>query len=37
MKKIEAVIKPFKMDEVKEKLNAAGILKGFISITKIFT
>jgi nitrogen regulatory protein P-II 1 len=25
MKKIEAVIKPFKMDEVKEKLNAAGI------------
>lgn len=25
MKKIEAVIKPFKMDEVKEKLNASGI------------
>ncbi len=25
MKKIEAIIKPFKLDEVKEKLNAAGI------------
>ena len=25
MKKIEAIIKPFKMDEVKEKLNASGI------------
>jgi nitrogen regulatory protein P-II 1 len=25
MKKIEAMIKPFKMDEVKEKLNALGI------------
>src|SRR5688500_18244415 len=25
MKKIEAVIKPFKMDEDKEKLNASGI------------
>jgi nitrogen regulatory protein P-II 1 len=25
MKKIEAIIKPFKLDEVKEKLNASGI------------
>ena len=25
MKKVEAIIKPFKLDEVKEKLNAAGI------------
>jgi nitrogen regulatory protein P-II 1 len=25
VKKIEAIIKPFKLDEVKEKLNAAGI------------
>jgi nitrogen regulatory protein P-II 1 len=25
MKKIEAIIKPFKMDEVKEKLNASGV------------
>jgi len=25
MKKIEAIIKPFKLDEVKDKLNAAGI------------
>lgn len=25
MKKIEAIIKPFKLDEVKEKLNSAGI------------
>jgi nitrogen regulatory protein P-II 1 len=25
MRKIEAVIKPFQLDEVKEKLNAAGI------------
>ena len=25
MKKIEAIIKPFKLDEVKERLNAAGV------------
>jgi len=25
MKKIEAIIKPFKLDDVKEKLNASGI------------
>ena len=25
MKKIEAIMKPFKLDEVKEKLNASGI------------
>src|SRR5215468_1336688 len=25
MKKIEAIIKPFKLDEVKEKLNASGV------------
>ena len=25
MKKVEAIIKPFKLDEVKEKLNASGI------------
>jgi nitrogen regulatory protein P-II 1 len=36
MKKIEAVIKPFKMDAVKEKLNALGILGMTVSEVRGF-
>ena len=33
MKKIEAVIKPFKLDEVKDALNEAGIMG--ITVTEV--
>src|SRR5436190_24003372 len=36
MKKIEAIIKPFKLDEVKEKLNASGIQGMTVSEVKGF-
>jgi nitrogen regulatory protein P-II 2 len=36
MKKIEAVIKPFKLDEVKQKLTAAGISGMTVSEVKGF-
>lgn len=36
MKKIEAIIKPFKLDEVKEKLTSAGIAGMTISEVKGF-
>jgi len=35
MKKVEAIIKPFKLDEVKDKLNEIGI-KGIVSEVKGF-
>ena len=36
MKKIEAIIKPFKLDEVKQKLTAAGITGMTITEVKGF-
>jgi nitrogen regulatory protein PII len=36
MKKVEAVIKPFKLDEVKDKLNEIGI-KGIPSFTAVLS
>jgi hypothetical protein len=34
MKKVEAIIKPFKLDEVKEALQAAG-LQGFLYFVEL--
>ncbi len=36
MKKVEAIIKPFKLDEVKEGLNAAGLRGLTVSEVKGF-
>ncbi|MDH5478291.1 MAG: P-II family nitrogen regulator [Nitrospinota bacterium] len=36
MKKIEAIIKPFKLDEVKDKLNEIGVLGMTVSEVKGF-
>ena len=35
MKKIEAIIKPFKLDEVKDELNNIGILGLTVSEVKV--